>query len=409
MLFTEIVRVALGALVANKARALLAMFGIIIGVGAVITMLAMGEGAQRLVLKAITSEEKNQLTIFGNAEGYGYWSGHLIWANEYRALREETRYIRAVLPFFSGNRGVSFRRKASGWEERGVSIAPAGPEFFPAAGLRLAAGRFLTDADDQARRPVVVLGAEAAKSLGFQPYMVGQAVRIEEHAFEVVGVAEPTGNIGWEGIDSFAMIPPNTVEYLQLGSWETGDLSAPQIWVWVTLRDHILDATEETVRILRRMRRLGPQQENDFAVNPNLDLTALKEKTAETFGSLLLGVAAVSLVVGGIGVMNIMLVSVTERTREIGIRRAVGATGAAILVQFVLEAVVLCLLGGCLGAGTGWYAARLMSQNAGWPSVVTPESVILALGVSVAVGLFFGIYPAIRASRLDPVEALRYE
>ena len=409
MLFLEIIRVALGALMVNKARALLAMLGIIIGVGAVITMLAMGEGAQRLVLKAITSEEKHQLTIFGNAEGYGYWSGHLISANELRTLRREARFIRALLPYFSGNQGASFRRKRSGWEVRGVSVAPAGPEYFPAAGLRLAGGRFLTDADDLARRPVVVLGAEIAKDLRFQPYMVGQSIRINDYEFQVVGVTEPTGDVGWEGVDTFAMIPPNTVEYLQLGNFETGDLSAPQVWVWVVSPDHIADATEEIVRILRRLRRLRPEQKNDFAVNPSLDLTALKQKTAETFGSLLLGIAAVSLVVGGIGVMNIMLVSVTERTREIGIRKAVGATRATILVQFVLEAVVLCLLGGGFGAGAGWYAARLMSANAGWPTVVTPESVLLALGVSVAVGLFFGIYPALRASRLDPVEALRYE
>jgi putative ABC transport system permease protein len=406
MLFLEIVRVAFGALVANKVRAMLAMLGIIIGVAAVTAVLAMGEGAKRVVLQAITSEEKSQLTLLAHrASAGGYWSGYVFTDSECRALRNETTYCKAFLPHFPGTRMVQFRsRRASVW------IAGVESPFFEATYSRVAAGRFLTEGDDASRRSVTVLGAGVATNLGFSSYMVGQSIRIGENDFEVVGVLELTGNAGWHGYDDSVMMPPKTVSYCGLGNdWEADPFSPHWLDVWITSPEHVINAAEEIDRILRRARRITPNAKTVYSIKPSLDINALRQKTTETFASLLTGISAVSLLVGGIGVMNIMLVSVTERTREIGLRIAVGATRTAVLMQFVSEAIVLCLFGGGAGAALGWYVARIMSQTAGWQTVVTSASLVLALGVSIVVGMVSGIYPALRAARFDPVEALRYE
>ncbi len=278
------------------------------------------------------------------------------------------------------------------------------PAYFAARRMKLAAGRIFTDAEVDGRRLVAVLSDGAMQKLGGGSSMVGDYIRIRGIAVEVVGVLKRKGIENWQpNPDEMIFIPVTTAQYRLAGS--------RYVWLWVEAvsSDRIIAAAEEIERVLRRQHRLRRDQDNDFRIMNMAALLQTFTEVARIFSLLLASVAAISLVVGGIGIMNIMFASVTERTREIGIRKAVGATRTAILTQFVLEAVVLCVSGGAVGAACGYGVGRFMSAKAGWATIVTPESLLLGIAVSVGVGLFFGIYPAFRASRLDPVEALRYE
>jgi len=403
MWFLEIVRVAFGALVANKFRAVLTMLGIIIGVGAVIAMMAMGEGAKKSVQEQIASMIDSHLTVRSGV-GSSISGRELLTYDDYHAVRQDARFVRTVVPNNPGwgAQPVRYRNKTIP-----AAVTASVPDYFEMTRLKIAQGRPLVPADGQNRRRVAVLGANVAKKLNAGPRMIGDYIRIEAWlggTYQVVGVLEPRGKAGWANPDDEIVVP------LETWSWRV-DNQPRLFFMYVQLTDEnrIVEASEEISRILRRSRHLRPGQQSDFTVTPTIDFGAVQKQTSETFSSLLLGIAAVSLIVGGIGVMNIMLVSVTERTREIGVRKAIGATRTAILGQFILEAVTLCLLGGGLGLAAGYGAARFMSAKAGWSTIVTAQSLVLGIAVSVAIGLFFGIYPAFRAARLDPVEALRYE
>ncbi|NIR44548.1 MAG: FtsX-like permease family protein [Gemmatimonadetes bacterium] len=398
----ETIKVAITALRANKLRSFLTMLGIIIGVGAVITVVAMGEGAQRAVQEQIEALGTNQLSI---SSGYRWWrgvggGGTFLSVDDYKALEREAQHVSAVVPEMDAQ--LQIERLSNNVNARVIGTVPA---FQRVRNLTVEYGNFFTQADLVARRTVAVIGSQLATRLADDPtQLVGQTIRIRAIPFEVIAILAPSGERGFGSVDDRAIIPLTTAQYRISGSDRVEDIT-----VEVVGAENVNRAMVEIERILRREHRLRPGQEDDFFIRNRADLMSTFQETTRTFSILLAGIALVSLLVGGIGIMNIMLVSVTERTREIGVRKAMGATRRNILFQFLIEALTLCLLGGLAGLLAGAAAAVALSHFANWNTAVAPAAIILAVGFSGAVGIFFGIYPARRAAALDPIVALRYE
>ena len=402
----EIVRVAFRALSTNLFRATLTTLGIVIGIGAVVAMMAMGEGARRAVDEMISRRINSDLTINSGSRWGAGWGGDdkLLRLVDYHALREHARYVTAVNPVYPG-----FRSQNVGYRDRTLSVPVSAVvfEYFTMYDTPVAQGRLLTERDGDERRHVCVIGADLARKLGTGPRTLGDMIQIkswEASWYRIVGILEPRGKVGRYNLDDHMFVPIETSTQRQ-----RGEIPISHIDVKLTDERLLVAAAHDIARVLRRSRQLQPGQDNDFWMRPAVDLAALRRQTSETLSVLLIGIAAVSLVVGGIGVMNIMFAGVTERTREIGIRKALGATRMAVLGQFVLEATILCVIGGILGIAAGYTTANMMSAQGGWATIITARSMALGIGVSVGVGLFFGSYPAWRASRLDPVDALRHE
>jgi putative ABC transport system permease protein len=283
-----------------------------------------------------------------------------------------------------------------------VGTSPAHPRVL---GYEIEHGRALTAMDDATRRRVAVLGGEVPELLEVPANgLVGATIVVKNVAFEVVGIYRRKGAVGYGNPDDDVYIPLETSRFRITGEDVLQSLSAQ-----VAPGSDLGAAMVEIERVLRREHGLAPGRDNDFTLLDRRQFLSTQQETTEILGFLLAGIAGVSLVVGGIGIMNIMLVTVTERTREIGIRKAIGATRSAILVQFLVESVILCLAGGVLGVLLGIATAAMLSRFAGWQTAVTADSLLLAFGFSAAVGLVFGLWPARRASRLDPIEALRHE
>jgi putative ABC transport system permease protein len=406
MLIKEIFQVALAAIRANVLRSFLTTLGIIIGVGAVITMVALGEGAQRQVEEQIQRMGTDVLTIRpGQARGFGGVAtegDQRLQTRGAEALREETAGVLTVAPEISQRMQVSHLR----WNTN-VEILGTWPEYFDIYNMDVEYGESFTEGDIQGRRRVAVLGFEIPDRLQTPAaLLVGRTIRIRNESFEVVGVLREKGQMGFTNPDQVVYIPISTAQYRVFG----GRDRLRSIVVKVAGGPAGMDlAFDEIDRILRREHRLPPGTPADFQIRNSTDLLESFQETNRTFTFLLAGIAAVSLLVGGIGIMNIMLVSVTERTREIGVRKALGATRMNILFQFVVEALVLCFLGGVLGVMAGWGGAEALRHFAGWETAVSTEAVLVALAFSAGIGLFFGIWPAQRAAKLDPIVALRYE
>jgi putative ABC transport system permease protein len=403
MLFGEIVLVALQSIRANLFRAALTMLGIIIGVGAVITMLAAGAGAQKRIDDQISALGANILTI--NASSF--FAGGVardqqtLRIDDVEALIADNQYLDSVVPEMQ-NRG-QFKLENLNANARLVGTTP---EYEKTFNYKLAVGRFFTAAEDEQRSRVVVLGADIPQRLETTaPDILGKTIAVGGQPFKVIGVFESIGGgFGNQSPDGSAFIPLRTAEQRVMGRDRVDNISV-RVAEGVPLERAMVDIE----RVLRREHKLLPGRPNDFAIVDRREFLTTQQEAQQTFTLLLASIAGVSLLVGGIGIMNIMLVSVTERTREIGIRKALGATRFSILLQFLVESVTLCLLGGLLGIALGTSAAALLSRFAGWEVFVSAQSVGLAFAFSVGVGLFFGIWPARRASRLDPIAALRYE
>ena len=402
MLFGEVFRVALEALRANRLRSLLTMLGIVIGVGAVITMVALGSGARRAVQDRIAALGPTLLNVFSGQDfrgGVAVSAPVRLTYDDALALAREARYVAGVAPELE--RGLQIE-----YGDRNINEDVIGttPNFVLVRNYPLAAGRFFTEGENAARRRYAVLGATIPTQLQANgAAMIGQDIRIAGIPFTVLGVlAEKGGGPGSN--DNDVLIPFETARYRVMGTDRLRTISVKASDV-----ASMPLAMLEIERVLRREHKLAPGADNDFRIRNQRDVLSTFEQTTQTFGYLLAGVAAVSLLVGGIGIMNIMLVSVTERTREIGVRKALGATRRNILVQFVVEAVVLCLVGGLMGIVLGSLGAVLLSRLAHWNTLISPAAIFMAFCFSAAVGLFFGIWPARRAATLDPIEALRYE
>ncbi|HKC41042.1 MAG TPA: ABC transporter permease [Gemmatimonadales bacterium] len=404
MLLTEIFQVALQAIRANKLRSFLTMLGIIIGVGAVITMVALGSGAQKAVQARIQALGPTLLSLYpGQAfrGGIAFDQRVSLMVDDYKALASDARYVKAVVPELTRNMQV----KRVG-QNINVSVVGTTPNYIQVKNYTMTAGRMFTAGEDESRRGYAVLGSAIPEMFNANPVaMIGQQIQIRGIPFEIIGVLSMKGSGGGFGNpDEQILIPLQTARYRVMGTdrlrsitVDAADLSK------MTL------AMIEIERVLRREHKIRPGAENDFQIRNQADVLATFQETTETFTYLLAGIAAVSLLVGGIGIMNIMLVSVTERTREIGVRKALGATKNHILLQFLIEALVLCVLGGLIGVMFGTLGAVALSALKHWNTSISIFAVFLSFVFSAIVGLFFGIWPARRAASLDPIVALRYE
>jgi putative ABC transport system permease protein len=403
MLLKEILRVALEALRANKLRSLLTMLGIVIGVGAVITMVALGSGAQRAVQERFEAMGPTLLTVFSGQDFHRgvavTGAASLTYADD-TALAHHARYVTDVVPEMQRGFQIQYAGQNINEDVIGTTANFAVVHSYP-----LAAGRMFTGGENAASRRYAVLGSTIpALFHTTATAMVGGTIKLGGVPFTVLGVFSDKGAQGFGSNDDDIMIPLRTARDRLMG---TDRLRA--ITVKISSLDLMNLGMIEIERVLRAQHKLLPGAENDFRIRNRGDVLSTFQETTRTFTYLLAGVAAVSLLVGGIGIMNIMLVSVTERTREIGVRKALGATRFHILFQFVIEALVLCLVGGVFGIVIGSAGAAALSALAHWNTLISPLAVVVAFGYSAAIGLFFGIWPARRAATLDPIDALRYE
>ena len=406
MLIGEIISVALGALRANKLRSLLTMLGIVIGVAAVIAMIALGNGAQKAVKDRISALGTTLLTIQpGQAFGMGgIRSGEQqrMTMDDAKAIEERAEYITAVQPEMQRQLQIQYNNRNAN-----TSIVGTTANYLEVRKYELEAGRMFTPGHDASRARVAVVGPAVAQLLGFDNpiALVGEQVRIRGIQFDVIGVLKSKGQGGGFGNpDEQVLIPINTARFRAMGTDRLRSIN-----VLARSEADIPLAMAEIQKVLRREHRLRPGREDDFNIRNQSDFLNTLGETTAVFGLLLAGIATVSLVVGGIGIMNIMLVSVTERTREIGVRKALGATRTNILSQFLIEAIVLCILGGIVGILVGSGTAYMLSRSFAWNTQISSSAVIMAFLFSAAVGVVFGVWPARRAAMLDPIQALRYE
>jgi putative ABC transport system permease protein len=403
------IRIALRALRRNIMRSLLTTLGIIIGVAAVIAMVSIGQGASVSVQEQIARMGNNMLIILpGTTTQGGIRSGlggaSTLTANDAKAIQRECTAVGAVTYM---RRQV--QQVVAGNQNWSTAITGVTPEYQIVRDWPVAAGRFLNKQEEESTATSAVLGQTAVQNLfgpGQNP--VDQMIRINNMPFRVVGVLTAKGqSTQGQDQDDAVFIPFSTAERKVLGTRILGSVGS--IMVSAVSPEAIPESQRQITNLLRERHRIRRGQNDDFTIRNLADIAATAESTSQVMNILLASVASVSLLVGGIGIMNIMLVSVTERTREIGIRMAVGAKSRHILTQFLLEAVVLSSIGGVVGAVLGVVGAKLVSALANWPTIVPPDAIALAITFSAAVGIFFGFYPARKAARLDPIQALRYE
>ena len=403
MLISETVAVAFQSIRANKLRAALTMLGIVIGVGAVITMVALGSGAPKAVNDRIAALGANTFTVYPGQQFRGGVSQATrvgMTTDDYLAVRNNARQIKAVVPELSSNLQVQYGSKNSN-----TSIVGTTANYPQVNNYTVTAGRFFTEGDNDSRQRYAVLGADVPDQMESNgAAMIGQTLLIRGIPFQIIGVLSAKGSQGFNNPDEQIYIPLSTAQYRVLGTNRIRSMSI-QVADSVPIQQGMVDLE----RVLRAEHKIRPGQDDDFQIRNPQDILATQQEATKVFTMLLASIAAVSLVVGGIGIMNIMLVSVTERTREIGVRKALGATKNNIMLQFLIEALVLCLFGGILGILIGSGAAIVLSKVAQWNTLLSPTAIVVAFGFSAFVGLFFGIWPARRAASLDPIVALRYE
>jgi len=405
----ETLRVALRALLRNKMRSFLTVLGIIIGVGAVIAMVAIGEGAKARVEESFASMGSNLLIVMPgstNASGArgGFGSMPTLTWDDLRAIRSEVSSVRYAAAQLRSQ--AQLMSEDQNWS---TAVTGTSPEYFLIRNWKVSSGRQLLDSDIETSSKVVLLGQTVVDKLfGPSADAVGQIVRIKNIPFEVIGVLEKKGQSAMgQDYDDGAFVPQSTFQSKIQGGLQK--FLSGTIFIGAISTDATARAEEQIGALLRDRHRIGPGMDDDFSVRNLTEMANAQQEGTRTLTTLLASIAAVSLLVGGIGIMNIMLVSVTERTREIGVRMAVGATPFNILMQFLVEALTLATAGGIVGVGIGIFSAGQLASRFGWPMLIRPDIVVISVGFSALVGMVFGLYPAHRASRLDPIDALRYE
>ena len=396
--------VSVFSIFSNKLRSFLTMLGIVVGVAAVITMIAIGQGASVQITQRISQMGANLLMVHAEAEHRGPGRGEnenitTLTHGDALAIAELSSYVTKVDASYSKNAQVVYGNKNSNTSVNGVT-----PNFPAVNNFPVEKGSFITESDNRLMRRVVVLGQTVVKNVFGEEDPIGQYLKIKRSSYQVIGVMSKKGGSGWRDQDDVVFVPLKTAQKRLFGVDYVSSVN-----VQAKSQDVMDKTSVEISRLLRERHRLRPEQENDFAINSQAEILSTVQETGKTFTMLLAGIAIVSLVVGGIGIMNIMFVSVTERTREIGIRKAIGAQKRDILGQFLVEAIIVSLSGGLVGILLGILATRLASQFGSWPTVVTSASVMLSFSFAFGVGLFFGFYPARKAALLNPIDALRYE
>jgi putative ABC transport system permease protein len=394
----------LKAISRNKLRSFLTMLGIVIGVGCVIAVVAIGNGATKSVENTINSLGTNYIMIFPGAStssGARMFTGSsTLTPEDADAIKSECPAVAYVSPMVR-----TAAQLVAGELNWGTSIQGVGVEYPLIRSWNVQQGNFFTDADVKGAAKVCVLGQTVVDNLFPNGEATGQIVRIKNVPFKVVGVLEKKGgNMMGQDQDDTVIVPYTTVMKRLSGKTKIDMLQAS-----ATAADQVDEAQKEIDSLLRQRHRIPPNGDADFQMRSQEEIAQAQSQQMGILRTLLLSIAAISLLVGGIGIMNIMLVSVTERTREIGIRMAIGAKGRHVLLQFLFEAVTLAIVGGLIGVALGIGASTLVGRFLNWPIVVTPTSIALSFGVAAFVGIFFGFYPARKAARLDPIDALRYE
>ena len=400
--------IALRALMVNKMRSALTMLGIIIGVGAVIAMVAVGTGAKQRIADQIASMGSNLLIVLSGSStsgGLRFGSGTVptLTVDDAKAILNEIPAVKYVAPTLGGGAQVVF-----GNQNWSTIINGTTPEALEIRDWLVEEGRTFTQQDIDGATKVCLLGKTVVDNLfgGIDP--IGQIVRIKMVPFTVIGVLATKGqSTQGQDQDDTIIVPLTTAQKKLFGMQFPGMVRL--ILVQATAPEVMKDVENQINDLLRQRHHIQPKQDNDFSVRNLTEIMSTAEQSAKVMQYLLLAIASISLIVGGIGIMNIMLVSVTERTREIGIRIAVGAKGRDILLQFLIESLVLSLIGGTMGIGIGVAGTLVLSKLTQWPTLFSVEAILLAFLFSGSVGVFFGFYPARKASMLNPIEALRYE
>ena len=401
-------KISFRALRINKMRSALTMLGIIIGVGAVIAMLAIGTGASRQIQSQIASIGSNLIMIVPGsttASGVrmGFGSRSTLTMTDADVIERDCPAVGEVAPILNGSAQVVY-----GNQNWSTGIVGTTQDILIVRDWSLKWGRPFSDQDIRSANKVCILGQSVVDNLFGDVDPVGQIVRIKNAPFTVIGVLETKGQspMGQDQDDTI-FVPVTAAQKKLFGTSFPGMVRT--IMVKAKGPEFLSDAEDQIKDLLRQRHRIGPKQDDDFTVRNLTQMMQAAEQSARVMTLLLGAIASVSLLVGGIGIMNIMLVSVTERTREIGIRLAVGAKSWDIRLQFIIEALTLSLIGGVAGIILGIAGSQILSHAAGWPTIVSPLSILLAFGFSGLVGIFFGFYPAYKASLLNPIDALRYE
>jgi putative ABC transport system permease protein len=406
MNISNLLKIALRALVRNKLRAILTMLGIIIGVGSVIAMLAIGQGSKKKIREQMSSMGTNMVMIMPNMQrrggvSLGSSSSMALKYSDVQALRNETTSIAEVSPEVNANGQVIY-----GNENTQTTIYGVNEEYLTIRKLTISTGRIFNAGEIKSMAKVCILGQTVVDNLfpdGSDP--IGLTIRIKNLPFLVIGVLEDKGESGMGMDQDDLILAPYTTVQRRLAAIDYIN----GIYASATSEEKSADAITETTEVLRRTHKLKDSDENDFRVMSQSELITTMSSITDILTYLLGAIAGISLLVGGIGIMNIMFVSVTERTREIGLRMSIGGRGKDILRQFLVESLLLSILGGALGVIFGYLLAKLAGSLMNSPSVVTTQSVVLAFTVCFAIGVFFGWYPALKASNLNPIDALRYE
>lgn len=400
----EGIKIAFRGILDHRMRSFLTMLGIIVGVAAVVTMLALGEGARRQIRQSIASLGTNLLYVRPGSAirgGVRLGAGSLqsLTLEDSEAIKSECPSVMEVAPFIRA--GAQVKHGNRNWSTYVVGATTA---YETVNSLPIQAGTFFDETAIRTKARVAVLGSTVATNLFGDDEAIGKVMRINRTAFTVIGVVAQRGGTTWFDPDDMVIIPISTAIYRLLGYPYLSGINVKA--ASEEMMDRAMVEIEDVLRLRHRIRK---GQENDFTIHSQNDVLAVYGETARTMGLLLAGIAGVSLIVGGIGIMNIMLVSVAERTREIGTRMAVGARKIDIMIQFILESLVVSISGGVLGIILGLVGSYLLRIGVGWNTEVSFGSIMLAFSFAAAVGIFFGIYPARKASMLDPIIALRYE
>ena len=401
MLPTTTFRIAFKSLRANKLRSLLAMLGIIIGIAAVISMLAIGAGAEQRIMSRISAMGTNLLSIRPGQQNYrGVSSGSVesLTLDDAMAILTEVDSVEAVSPVIRDSAQLKYLALNTNSSVYGTAVT------WPSIrNYTVEHGRFFSETEVNSRMRVVVLGSETASQLEITPDMIGSYIKLKGIQFKVVGILKEKGE-GWGSSDELAIIPYTTAMSIVFGLDSLGEIS-----IRAADNSDIAGVQTQIVELMRRRHTIQSEEEDDFRVFNQAEILETASESSKTFTILLGAIASISLIVGGIGIMNIMLVTVTERTREIGIRKAIGAKGKDILTQFLFEAIIMCVFSGLIGVGLGVGTSKLIGSFSDFETSLQMSGIILALSFSITVGIFFGYYPARRAALLDPVDALSYE